>query len=85
MKLFILPDCPYCKKAIEWIEELKQDHQYHHIPIEIIDESKESEVADTYDYYYVPSLFDGTHKYIEGATTYQELKSIFDQYLKNHG
>ncbi|RHM59947.1 MULTISPECIES: glutaredoxin domain-containing protein [Coprobacillaceae] len=85
MKLFILPDCPYCKQAIKWIKELKEDVKYQNIDIQLIDESQEVELADSYDYYYVPALFDGTSKYIEGATTYQELKSVFDKHLKNQG
>ncbi len=85
MKLFILPDCPYCKQAIKWIKELKEDVKYQNIDIQLIDESQEVELADSYDYYYVPALFDGTSKYIEGTTTYQELKSVFDKHLKNQG
>ena len=85
MKLFILPDCPYCKQTIKWIKELKEDVKYQNIDIQLIDKSQEVELADSYDYYYVPALFDGNCKYIEGATTYQELKSVFDKHLKNQG
>ena len=58
MKLFILPDCPYCKQAIKWIKELKEDVKYQNIDIQLIDESQEVELADSYDYYYVPALLD---------------------------
>ena len=40
-----------------------------------------SELADQYDYYYVPALFDGNTKLHEGVASKDGLKKIFDQYL----
>lgn len=83
MKMFVLPNCPYCKAAIKWIQELKEDEKYKNVNIEYIDESKEVELADHYDYYYVPSLFEGSKKLHEGAASLEGLKKIFDDYLSS--
>lgn len=83
MKMFILPNCPYCQAAIEWLAELKKEEKYAKIDIELIDESKEVELANQYDYYYVPSIFDGQNKLHEGATTLEELRAVCDTYLSS--
>lgn len=82
MKLFILQDCPHCIRARNWIQELYQENpQYQEIPLEIIDEAVEVELANSYDYYYVPSIFDGDQKKHEGVASKQIIKDIFDEYL----
>ena len=83
MKLFYLKNCPYCRQALVWIQELyQQDAKYQRIPLEMIEESEQSELADTYDYYYVPCFFEGTKKLHEGAITKETIQKIFDDYLR---
>ena len=83
MKLFYLKNCPYCRQALAWIQELyQQDIKYQCIPLEMIEESEQSELADTYDYYYVPCFFEGTKKLHEGAITKEAFQKIFDDYLR---
>lgn len=83
MKMFILKNCPYCKRAIRSIKELKEEYPcFKQIEIELIDEQVEHELANQYDYYYVPSLYDNKNKLHEGAITKDELKNIFDEYLQ---
>jgi glutaredoxin len=83
MKLFYLKNCPYCRQALAWIQELyQQDIKYQRIPLEMIEESEQSELADTYDYYYVPCFFEGTKKLHEGAITKETIQKIFDDYLR---
>lgn len=83
MKLFYLKNCPYCRQALAWIQELyQQDMKYQRIPLEMIEESEQSELADTYDYYYVPCFFEGTKKLHEGAITKETIQKIFDDYLR---
>ncbi len=83
MKLFYLKNCPYCRQALAWIQELyQQDIKYQCIPLEMIEESEQSELADTYDYYYVPCFFEGTKKLHEGAITKETIQKIFDDYLR---
>jgi len=80
--MFILKNCPHCKRAIDWINELKKENpQYERINIELIDEQENSELANQYDYYYVPTLYDGTVKLHEGVATKSGIKDIFDHYL----
>ena len=83
MKLFYLKNCPYCRQALAWIQELyQQDIKYQRIPLEMIEESEQSELADTYDYYYVPCFFEGTKKLHEGAIKREAIQKIFDDYLR---
>lgn len=83
MRMFILKNCPHCKRAIGWIEELKRENpEYEKIEIELVDEQINSELANQYDYYYVPALYDGESKLHEGVATKNGIKSIFDLYLK---
>lgn len=82
MRVFILENCPYCKRARDYIKQLKEeDERYQKIDIEYIDEAKEEELANSYDYYYVPSFFDGDKKLHEGAINKGEVKQLFDEYL----
>ena len=68
MKLteFVLPGCPYCRMASEVLAELYDERpDFAAIEIDVIDESAESALADTYDYYRVPSFFNGRDKLYE--------------------
>lgn len=86
MKLFILENCPHCRRARDWMKELCEENPiYKDIPIELIDEAKEVELADSYDYYYVPCFFDGEKKLHEGVASKQIIKDIFDDYLRRNG
>ena len=84
MKMFILPTCPHCNNARRWIDELKSENEaYNSIEIELINEEKDVDLANSYDYYYVPSIFDGTKKLHEGVASKEGLKNIFDEYLSS--
>ena len=64
--MFYLDDCGYCAKAHKALEELMQEKpEYRDIPLTKIEESRNAELADTYDYYAVPSFFDGKTKLFE--------------------
>ena len=68
MKLteFVLAGCPYCRMAEELLRELYAERpEFAKIEIEVIDESLDSALADTYDYYRVPSFFSGREKLYE--------------------
>ena len=83
MILFYLENCPYCKQARKWMQELYNENpRYQEIPIEMIEESEQSEVADAYDYYYVPRFFEGKKKLHDGAATKEVIQKIFDDYLE---
>ena len=63
---FYLPGCPYCRQADRAIEELKgKNPEYAAVEFERIDETARPEIANRYDYYYVPSMFIGEKKIYE--------------------
>ena len=64
--MFYLSDCGYCEKAFCALDELCLETQaYRDIPIAKIEESKYPDLAGQYDYYAVPSFYDGTKKLFE--------------------
>lgn len=86
MKLFILENCPHCRRARQWIKELCEENPlYKEIPIELIDEAKESRLADSYDYFYVPCFYDNDIKLHEGVASKDIIRDIFENYLRRNG
>ncbi|MDR2121040.1 MAG: thioredoxin family protein [Tannerella sp.] len=77
IKLFYLKACPYCQKALSYIDELKKREGFGNPEIEMIEESEEPEVADSYDYYYVPTFYVDGEKVHEGAATFEEIEAVF--------
>lgn len=82
--MFYLERCPFCKKAFQYIEELKQEHpEFESIAIETIEESKEPEIANSYDYYYVPTFYVDDQKVHEGGIYKPEVKAILQSVLQS--
>lgn len=82
LTIFIQPNCPFCKKAINYINELQhEDPKYNQIEIELVDELIEVERADSFDYYYVPTFYLGDKKLHEGGIYKPEVKALFDSVL----
>jgi thiol-disulfide isomerase/thioredoxin len=79
IQLFYLKNCPFCKRALSYIDELKKQDACKHIRIEMIEESEQAELADRYDYYYVPTFYVDGEKVHEGGITKEEVEDI----LKN--
>ena len=51
VKLFYLKNCPFCRKALRYIDEAKAAHpELAAVSIELIEESEQPAVADGYDY-----------------------------------
>ena len=79
LTMFYLNDCGYCAKARRALEELYAEKpEYCEIPIHMIEESREPELADQYDYYAVPSFFDGKKKLFE-AHLFMSYENIRDE------
>ncbi len=58
IKFFYLEKCPYCKQARRALDELKsEDAKYQNVDMDWIEESKQPDVAEQYDYYNVPTMF----------------------------
>ena len=76
--LFYLERCPYCNDARRALVELYgEDSAYSTVRIHWIEERRERELADRYDYYYVPTIFYGEEKLYEAKPSedYESVKS----------
>jgi len=83
LTLFILRDCPFCKRALQYINELKEERpEFKRIELDIIDEQEQKAFADSYDYYYVPTFYLGKKKLHEGGIYKKEVKELFESVLK---
>lgn len=83
VKLFYLKNCPFCKKALRYIEELKAEHaELTAVEIEMIEESERPDVADKFDYYYVPTFYVDGVKEHEGGIYPEEVERIMRKALE---
>ncbi len=75
---FHLTHCPYCAFARKAIEKLTQEHpEYAAVKIDAVDEENPpADIADFYDYYYVPTMYVGEQKIFEAhpGADYEEIK-----------
>ena len=81
--MMILTDCHYCRKALGYMEEVEKEYpQYKAVKIRIADEKKEKELADSLDYYYVPTYFVDGRKVHEGVPTKEKVQAVYEEALK---
>ena len=74
---FYLRGCSYCQRADRMIAELTAENpQFASIPITMIEESENAEIANSYDYYYVPCLWIGKDKLHEGVPTKEQIRKV---------
>ncbi len=76
--MFYLEDCGYCAKARQALEELfRENPAYRDLPLTRIEESRQPELADQYDYYAVPTYFVDGKKIFEARLfmSYEEIKA----------
>lgn len=77
VKLFYLKNCPFCKKALRYIEQAQASYpELAALHIEMIEESEHPDVADRYDYYYVPTFYVDEVKCHEGGVYPDEVERI---------
>lgn len=82
IQLFYLRNCPFCKRALQYIEAAKVAHpELASIEIELIEESEEAERAARYDYYYVPTFYIDGVKVHEGGIYPDEVESLLRKAL----
>lgn len=80
IKMFMFESCPHCAKARKIMSSLLESNpEYKEIPLVMIDEKLQPEVADKYDYYYVPCFFVGGEKVHEGAVDEEKVKAVFEK------
>ena len=81
--MFTMANCPYCRAAHKWMDELMAQYpEYNDLPIEIIDEVRQPDVAKRYDYYYVPTYYVGDSKLHEGVATKEKSHAVLERALK---
>ena len=82
--MFVMEGCPYCRQALKWMDELMQQYpEYNDVPLTLIEETKQPDVANQWDYYYVPTYFVGKDKLHEGAATKEKIQRVFERALRN--
>jgi len=77
--LFTMKTCPHCKRALGWMDELyKENAAYKTIELVNIDENLHPDIAEKYDYYYVPTFYVGDEKKHEGVASLEIIRGVFD-------
>lgn len=87
--IFYLEDCPYCHHARKALAELSRENpEYGGVPAVWVEESREAELANQYDYYYVPSVYAGREKLYEVdpsedyASIKRNIRAALDEVLR---
>ncbi|MCB2288996.1 thioredoxin family protein [Clostridium sp. CS001] len=77
--MFVTEWCPYCKKALNWMDDIKkQNPAFTDIEIKIIDEELQPDIAKQYTYYYVPTYYVDGVKVHEGAASKDIINKVFE-------
>ena len=80
IKLFYLETCPYCKQAFNFLEELKPE--FPNIELTLVEENQQADLANSYDYYYVPTFYINEKKVHEGVVTKDIIRDILTQAIE---
>lgn len=65
------------------MEELKEENpKYSQVDLKIIDEGLHPDIAEKYDYYYVPTYYIDGKKVHEGVATRDIVRNIFKEAIK---
>ncbi|NLB42624.1 MAG: glutaredoxin [Clostridiales bacterium] len=82
IKMFIMTGCPHCANAKRYMEELYEENPgYKKLGIEVINETNEPELANQYDYYYVPTYYLEGEKFHEGVPKKKIIEELFKKAL----
>ncbi|MBQ3865191.1 MAG: thioredoxin family protein [Clostridia bacterium] len=77
---FMLPTCPYCRRANQYLKELMEENPaFRELEIRTVDESREVDFANSYDYYYVPTFYVDGKKICEGVLEKEDVRSVLEQ------
>ena len=77
---FMLPTCPYCRRANRYLRELMDENpEFRDLEIRTVDESREVDFANSYDYYYVPTFYVDNRKICEGVLEKEDVRSVLEQ------
>ncbi|MBQ6053185.1 MAG: thioredoxin family protein [Clostridia bacterium] len=82
---FYLSSCPHCSKADRIIRSVVERYpEFKQVKIRKIEESLKPEIADKYDYYYVPCFFVNGKKIFEGPASVEKVCDAFREALKEN-
>lgn len=80
---FFMQGCPYCRRADKYLAELvRENPEFSAVKIHAIDERAQKQLADSYDYFYVPCFFLGNEKLHEGAADKQQIQAVLERALR---
>ena len=83
LQIFYQERCPFCKRAFNYIDELKEENEvFRLINPECIEETMHVDYANSFDYYYVPTFYVDGEKVHEGGITKNEVKKILNSLLE---
>lgn len=84
LTMFYLRNCPFCKKAFKYIEQIKAENiELTDVKINVIEEEEHPEVANLFDYYYVPAFYLNGNKLHEGGIFKNEVEVILRKALNS--
>ncbi|MGB4609497.1 MAG: thioredoxin family protein [Saccharofermentanales bacterium] len=78
IKMFMFDSCPHCQLALRYLRELQSQDKYKDLEVEMINERKQPEIADQYDYYYVPTFYVDEEKIHEGSVKIEDIRRVLD-------
>ena len=82
LTMFYFDGCPHCARAFRWQEELLAERpEFRQVPLKLIDEHLQPQVADAYDYWYVPTYYLGQDKLFEGVKDKSLVEAAFQAAL----
>lgn len=83
VKMMMMDTCPHCQNAFLMMEELLQEHpEYNNVEIEVIEETRDIEKLQGYDYWYVPTFFVDDVKVHEGIPSMEKIEQVYLEALK---
>ncbi len=83
VKMMMLDTCPHCRRAFEMMDELKCEYpEFCDVEIEVIEETKEPEKTEGYEYWYVPTFFVENVKVHEGVPSVQAIENMYRKALE---
>ena len=78
--LFVLKYCGYCRRARQHLDSvLAEQPELAAVPLTVIDEAEQRELARQYEYYYVPTFYIGDEKVHEGPVSREQVAGILQR------
>lgn len=76
--MFMFDECPHCQLALRCLDQLCHEDAYKDLEIVKINEKEQPDLADQYDYYYVPTFYVGEKKVHEGHAELEDVRRVLD-------